>query len=197
MSMRPVSGRNLPPSPSHNRHPACSADTRIRRTWLYPLSCTMSTLVSLVPSSPGRFSITDPDLVAPAKPHPGPLRMWPTPRKQFSFDKSAQVRPCSSQVIEPEESVLPPVLEELRDDVFTPSPSSQPSRAASTTATAPSTTDTFHPPPILRPTLTAGPRTAGDRNEQWLHPTPPIRRNIGLRARGPPTIPRDRTILTL
>ena len=142
MSMRPVSGRNLPPSPSHNRRPACSADTRIRRTWLYPLSCTMSAPVSLVPSSPARFSITDPDPVAPAKPHPGPSRTWPTRRKQFSFDKSAQVRPCSSQVIEPEESVLPPVLEELRDDVFTPSPSSQPSRAASTTATAPSTTDT-------------------------------------------------------
>ena len=55
----------------------------------------------------------------------------------------------------------------------------------------------FRPPLILRPTLTAGPRTAGDRNEQWLHLTPPIQRNIGLRARSPPTIPRDRTILTL
>ena len=50
--------------------------------------------------------------------------------------------PCSRQVVEPEESVLPPVLEELKDDVFTLSPSPQPSRAASTTATAPSTTDT-------------------------------------------------------
>ena len=85
---------------------------------------------------------TDPDQVAPTKPALGPSRMWSAPRMQFSFNKSAQVHPYSSQVIELEESVLPPVLEELRDDVFTPSPSPQPSRAASTTATAPSTTDT-------------------------------------------------------
>ena len=68
-------------------------------------------------------AMTDPDPGVPTTPTPGPSRAWPAPRMQFSFDKSAQVRPCSSQVIEPEESVLPPVLEELRDDVFTPSPS--------------------------------------------------------------------------
>ena len=87
-------------------------------------------------------TITDPDPAAPAKPALGPSRTWSALRTQFSFDKSAQVRLYSSHVIEPEESVLPPVLEEWRADVFTPSPSPRPSRAASTTATAPSTTDT-------------------------------------------------------
>ena len=86
--------------------------------------------------------MTGPDLAATAKLHPDPWRMWAAPRTQSSFDQSAQVRPCSSQVVEPEESVLPPVLEELKDDVFTPSPSPQPSQAASTTATALLTTDT-------------------------------------------------------
>ena len=141
--------------------------------------------------------MTDPDPVAPAKSPPGPSRTWPAPRTQFSFDKNAQVHPCSSQVVEPKESVLPLVLEELRDDVFTPSPSSQPSRAVSTTAVAPLTRTRFHPRPILPPTLTAGPRTAGDRNKRWLHLTPPIRRNIGPRARGPPTIPSGRIGRTL
>ena len=86
-------------------------------------------------------TMTGPDLVATAKLHPDPSRTWAASRTQSLFDQSAQVCPCSSQVVEPEESVLPPVLEELKDDVFTPSPSPQPSRAASTTATAPSTTD--------------------------------------------------------
>ena len=86
-------------------------------------------------------TMTDPDLAATANPHPGPSRTWAAPRMQLSFNKSAQIRPCSSQVVEPEESVLPPVLEELNDDVFTPSPSSQPSQAVSITATAPSSTD--------------------------------------------------------
>ena len=86
-------------------------------------------------------------------------RRWP----QFLFDKSAQVRPCSSQVVEPEESVLSPVLEELRDDVFTPSPSSQPSRAGSTTATAPLTTDTVPSTTDTAPNTDSG---AEDRRRQ-------------------------------
>ena len=52
-------------------------------------------------------TMTDPDPAAPAKPALGPSRTWSAPRTQFSFDKSAQVRPYSSQVIEPEESILP------------------------------------------------------------------------------------------
>ena len=87
-------------------------------------------------------TMTGPDPVAPTKLAFGPSRTWSATRTQFWVDKSAQVRPDSSQVIEPEESVLPPVLEELRDDVFTPSPSPRPSQAASTSATAPSTMDT-------------------------------------------------------
>ena len=87
--------------------------------------------------------MTDPDPVAPAQPTLDPSRTWSAPRTQLSFDKSAQVRPCSSQVIEPEEIILPPVLEELPDDIFTPVPSPRPGGAVSTTAMAPlSTTDT-------------------------------------------------------
>ena len=85
-------------------------------------------------------TMTTPDLALPSEPQPGPLRAWTAPRTQLSFDKSALVRPCSSQVTE--ESVLPPVCEELKDDVFSPSPSAPSHRASSTTVTAPSATDT-------------------------------------------------------
>ena len=108
-------------------------------------------------------TMTGPDPAAPAKPALGPSRMWSAPRMQFLFDKSAQVRPYSSQVIEPEESVLPLVLEEWKADVFTPSLSPRPSRAASTTATAPSTTDTV---PSTTDTAPDTDSEAGDRRGQ-------------------------------
>ena len=85
-------------------------------------------------------TMTTPDLALPSESQPGPSRAWTAPQTQFSFDKSALERPCSSQGIE--ESVLPPVCEELEDDVFTPSPSAPSHRASSTTVTAPSATDT-------------------------------------------------------
>ena len=101
---------------------------------------------STIPRPAARINsttMTDPGPVAPAQPTLEPSRTRSAPRTQLSFDKSAQVCPCSSQVIEPEEIVLPPVLEELPDDIFTPLPSPQPGGATSTTATAPSsTTDT-------------------------------------------------------
>ena len=62
----------------------------------------------------------------------------PVPRSQTLFDKSAQVRPCSSQVWE--ESQLPVVSEASQDDIFAPLTPTPPRN--STTATAPSTTDT-------------------------------------------------------
>ena len=91
-------------------------------------------------------TMTDPGLSAPAPLTLDPSRTWPAPPTQQSFDQSAQVRPCSSQVLEAEEVALPPVLEELTDDVFapqpspTPQPSSQPSRTTSTSTTTPSST---------------------------------------------------------
>ena len=94
-------------------------------------------------------TMTNPGPVAPAQPTLDPLRTWSALRTQHSFDKSAQVHPCSSQVIDADEIALPPVLEEIPDNVFTPQPSPRPDGAASTTATAnlsttatnPSTTD--------------------------------------------------------
>ena len=78
--------------------------------------------------------MTEPGLSTPATPTRDPSGPWPAPRTQQSFNKSAQVRPCSSQVLEPEEVLLPPVLEELEDDVFSPQPSPGP-----------------HPPPAPQP----------------------------------------------
>ena len=86
-------------------------------------------------------TMTDLDPVAPSELALGPSRTWSAPRTQFSVNQSALVRQDSSPVMEPEVSVLPPALEELRDDIFMPSPSPRPRRATSTTATAPSTTD--------------------------------------------------------
>ena len=91
-------------------------------------------------------TMTDPAISTPSSPgqdRPGP---WPTPRTQKSFDQSAQVRPCSSQVIENEEITLPPVQEELVDDVFAPSPTAAsrptlpPGGSSSTSTGAPSST---------------------------------------------------------
>ena len=71
-------------------------------------------------------TMTEPGLSTPATPTSDPSGTWPAPRTQQSFDKSAQVRPCCSQVLEPEEVLLPPVLEELEDDVFSPQPEPPP-----------------------------------------------------------------------
>ena len=90
-------------------------------------------------------TMTDPGPVAPAQPTLDPSRTWSAQWTQHSFDKSTQVRPCSSQAIEAEEVVLPPVLEEIPDDIFTPQPSPRPDGAASTTATAPSSTTATAP----------------------------------------------------
>ena len=89
--------------------------------------------------------MTDPGPAAPAQPTLDPSRTWSAPRTQHSLDKSAQVRPCSSHVIDTEEVALPPVLEELPDDVFAPQLSPQPDGAASTTAMAPSSTTATAP----------------------------------------------------
>ena len=108
-------------------------------------------------------TMTGPDPVAPTQPALGLLRTWSALRTQFSGNKSTQVRPDSSQMMEPEVSVLPPALEELRDDIFMPSPSPRPSRAVSTTATAPSTTDTV---PSTTDTATDTDSGAEDRRGQ-------------------------------
>ena len=108
---------------------------------------------SVAPNPASRINsttMTDPGLSHPAQPPLDPPRTWSAPRKQQSFDKSAQVRPCSSQVLHAEEVILPLVLEELTDDVFAPQPAPQPNVTTSTSvtapslasATAPSTTDT-------------------------------------------------------
>ena len=111
-------------------------------------------------------TMTDPDPVAHAQPTLDPLRKWSAPPTQLSLDKSAQVCPCSSQVVEPEEVVLPRVLEELPDDVFTPLLSPQPGGAASTTATGPSsTTDTVPSTTDTVPDTDSG---AEDRQGQKL-----------------------------
>ena len=173
MSMHPVSGSGLPPPPrrkpaprlfSQHKDPEDMAPSIVvhhERT-----SIVSPEQPSMVRHSAARIdstTMTDPGPAATSKSHPGPSRTWSAPRTQLSFDKSAQVRPCSSQVVEPEESVLPPVLEELKDDVFMPSPSSQSSRAASTTATAPSTTDTV---PSATDTLPNTDSGAEDRKGQ-------------------------------
>ena len=74
-------------------------------------------------------TMTDLGMPAPIAPSRDPSGAWPAPKTQLSFDKSAQVRPCSSQVLEAEEVTLPPVLEELADDVFIPPPAPIPPAA--------------------------------------------------------------------
>ena len=82
-----------------------------------------STSVSPDPASKiHSTTMTDPGLSNPEQPTLDPSRTWSAPRTQHSFDQSAQVRPCSSQVLEAEEVTLPPVLKELTDDVFAPQP---------------------------------------------------------------------------
>ena len=54
-------------------------------------------------------TMTAPDATATATPSPGSSRSWEAPGSQVSLDRSAQVRPCSSQVLE--ESALSPVPE--------------------------------------------------------------------------------------
>ena len=72
-------------------------------------------------------TMTEPAVSAPTMPPHDSSRTWPAPRTQQSFDQSAQVCPCSSQVLESEEMTLPPIAEELEDDVFSPQPSRGPS----------------------------------------------------------------------
>ena len=90
-------------------------------------------------------TMTDPGPAAPAPSALDPSKTWSAPRTQHSFNKSAQVRPCSSQVIDTEEVALPPVLEELPDEVFAPQPAPRSNGATSTTATAPSSTTATAP----------------------------------------------------
>ena len=45
-------------------------------------------------------TMTDPGVSTPSSPGQDRPGTWPAPRTQKSFDQSAQVRPCSSQVIE-------------------------------------------------------------------------------------------------
>ena len=51
-------------------------------------------------------TMTYPGPAAPAQQTLDPSRTWSAPLTQHSFDKSAQVRPCSSKVIDAEEVVL-------------------------------------------------------------------------------------------
>ena len=90
-------------------------------------------------------TMTDPRLSNPEQPTLNPSRTWSAPRTQHLFDQSAQVRPCSSQVLEAKEVTLPPVLEELTDDVFARQPAPWPNRTTSTPATAPSLTSATAP----------------------------------------------------
>ena len=89
-------------------------------------------------------TMTDPVISTPPSPGQNQSGAWPAPRTQKSFDQSAQVCPCSSQVLENEEITLPPVQEELVDNVFASSPAAStqaaipPSRSSSTSARAPS-----------------------------------------------------------
>ena len=104
--------------------------------------------VSITPEPASKIdstTMTDPGLSNSAPPILDPPRTWSAPWTQQSFDQSAQVRPCSSQVLEAEEVTLPPVLEELTDDVFAPQPAAQPNRTRSTSATAPSLTSATAP----------------------------------------------------
>ena len=112
-------------------------------------------------------TMTDPAISTPPSPGQDRSRAWPAPRTQKSFDQSAQVRPCSSQVLENEEITLPPVQEELVDDVFVSSPTATaraampPSGSSSTSAGAPSSTSAHVP---SEPGLTTG--TDSEAEEQ-------------------------------
>ena len=109
-------------------------------------------------------TMTDPGPVAPAQPTLDPSRTWSAPQTQHSFDKSAQVRPCSSQVLDTEEVALPPVLEELTDKVFAPQPAPQSNGAMSATATAPWSTTATAP----STTVTAAETDSGAEDRQGL-----------------------------
>ena len=104
-------------------------------------------------------TMTDPAVSAPPLPGQDQSGAWPAPKTQKSFDQSAQVRPCSSQVLESGEISLPPVQEELVDDVFVSSPAASaqatipPSRSSSTSARAPSSVSA---PVPSEPGLTTG-----------------------------------------
>ena len=83
-------------------------------------------------------TMTAPDVSTDTVPSPVKPDLLGAPRSQTSFDRSAQIRPCSSRAWE--ESTFPPVLEGSHDDVFSaPTPDHH---DTSTTATAMSTTDT-------------------------------------------------------
>ena len=103
-------------------------------------------------------TMTDPAISTPSSPGQSRPGTWPAPRTQKSFDQSAQVRPCSSQVIENEKITLPPV-QELVDDVFAPSPTAAsrpalpPGGSSSTSTGAPSSTSANVP---SEPGITTG-----------------------------------------
>ena len=113
-------------------------------------------------------TMTDPAAATPTSPGPNQSGAWPAPGTQKSFDQSAQVRPCSSQVLENEEVHLPPAQEELVDDVFASSPAASaraaipPSRSSSTSAKAPSSVSA---PVHSEPGLTTG--TDSEAGEQF------------------------------
>ena len=96
-------------------------------------------------------TMIDPGVSTPTTPNRAPSGTWPAPRMQQSFNQSAQVRPCSSQVLEAEEVTHPPVLEELTDDVFVPQPSSAPP----TSPPQPSPPQSPPPQPSPRPSRTS------------------------------------------
>ena len=97
----------------------------------------MSSVAHRSSSLAGSAFMTAPDLTDASTPHPNPLRSWMVPQTPFPFDKSAQVRPCGSTFLG--EGALPPVSEVPRDGVFASPPPAPPSRASSTTDTAPDT----------------------------------------------------------
>ena len=96
-------------------------------------------------------TMTDPGVSTPSSPGQDRPGTWPAPRTQKSFDQSAQVHPCSSQILDDEEVTLPQVQEELVNDVFAPSPPAAsrsaplPSGSSSTTTAAPSSTSANAP----------------------------------------------------
>ena len=84
------------------------------------------------------------------------------------------MRPCSSQVLENEEITLPPVQEELIDDIFASSPAASaraaipPSRSSSTSASAPSS---MTAPILSEPGLTTGTDSEAEERAGVRQPT--------------------------
>ena len=153
-----------------------------------------------------------PEVSTPSSPGQDRHGTWPAPRTQKSFDQSAQVRSCSSQVVDTEEVTLPPVQEELIYDVFAPSspaaarPAMLPSRPSSTTTAAPSSTlANAHSDSDTTTGADSGTEQRGIRRRRKVHKvrrgwmplqTLPILRSIVLPAPGHPTTRSDPIDLT-